>query len=104
MGWVVNGPLQGSGVCEGDHLFIYANKISIDRIEEFLVNQYNHDFNEKASTEQEEMLRDDRKFVEIMEGSAQLQNGHYKFQLYLSKGKMLPCQTIAVLHYYVFKV
>lgn len=39
LGWVINGPLQGSGLCEGDHLSIHANKISIDRIEELLANQ-----------------------------------------------------------------
>lgn len=65
LGWVINGPLQGSGLCEGDHLSIHANKISIDRIKELLANQYNHDFNEGASSEQEEMSREDRKFVKI---------------------------------------
>lgn len=65
---------------------MHANKISINRIEEQLANQYNCDFNERASTEQEELSREDRKYVEIMECSVQLQNRHYKFQLPL-KGK-----------------
>ncbi|KAK0137844.1 hypothetical protein N1851_025926 [Merluccius polli] len=81
LGWVINGPLQGSSNCGIDHPSIYANRIAIDRIEELLTSQYNYDFNERASAEQEEMSREENKFMEIMESSAKLQNGHYTFQM-----------------------
>ncbi|KAK0131366.1 hypothetical protein N1851_033909 [Merluccius polli] len=81
LGWVINGPLQGSSNCGIDHPSVYANRITIDRIEELLTSQYNYDFNERASAEQEEMSREENKFMEIMESSAKLQNGHYTFQM-----------------------
>ena len=81
LGWVINGPLQGSSNCGKDHPSVYANRIAIDRIEELLTSQYNYDFNERASAEQEEMSREENKFMEIMESSAQLQNGYYTFQM-----------------------
>lgn len=81
LGWVINGPLQGSSDCGSDHSLVHANRIALDRIEELLTSQYNYDFNEQASAEQEEMSREERKFVEIMESSAQFKNGHYTFQM-----------------------
>lgn len=81
LGWVINGPLRGNGNCKNDYPSVYANRIAIDRIEELLTSQYNYDFNEQASAEQEEMSREEKKFTELMESSAQLQNGHYAFQL-----------------------
>ncbi|XP_062415351.1 uncharacterized protein LOC134107519 [Pungitius pungitius] len=81
LGWVINGPLRGSSDCGSEHPSVYANRIAIDRIEELLTSQYNYDFNERASAEQEEMSREEKKFVEKMESSVQLQNGHYVFQM-----------------------
>lgn len=79
--WVINGPLWGSSCCGSDHPLVYAKRIAIDRIEELLTSQYKYNFNEQGSAEQEEMSREENKFVEIMESSAQLQNGHYTFQM-----------------------
>lgn len=76
--WSVTG---GSSGCGSDRPSVYDNRIAIDRIEELLTSQYNYDFNEQASAEQEEMTREENKFVKIMESSAQLQNGHYTFQM-----------------------
>ncbi|XP_052407932.1 uncharacterized protein LOC127953079 [Carassius gibelio] len=81
LGWVINGPLRGCSDCVSDHPSVCANRIAVDRIEELLTNQYIYDFNEQASAEQEEMSREEKKFVKIMESSAQLQNGHYTFQM-----------------------
>lgn len=77
----VNGLLRGSSDCGRNHSSVYANRIAIDRIEELLSSQYNYNFNERASEEQEEMSREEKKFMEIKESSAQLQHEHYTFQL-----------------------
>lgn len=53
----------------------------MDRIEELLSSQYNYGFIERSFTEQEEISREERRFLEITESSAQLKNGHYKFEL-----------------------
>lgn len=45
-----------------------------------LNNQYRHDFNERPSKDQE-MSREDIKFMEIMESSATLQEGRYCLKL-----------------------
>ena len=58
LGWVINGPLRGSSDCGSDHPSVHANRIAIDRIEELLTSQYNYNFNEQASAEQEEMSRE----------------------------------------------
>lgn len=66
LGWVINGPLRESNDCGSDHPSACANRIAIDRIEGLLTIQYNYDFNEQASAEQEETSREEKKFVEIM--------------------------------------
>ena len=48
------------------------NRISVCKLEEMLIHQYNHDFNERT-VEEKEMFREDLKFLEIMEHSAVLQ-------------------------------
>lgn len=49
LGWVINGPARGnSGCCQRSCSTVYANRISIVRLEELLISQYNQDFNEKA--------------------------------------------------------
>lgn len=83
LGWVINGPLQGNHDKQSGSGYptFSANRIIVDRIEELLINQYNHDFSEITSTDQEEMSRDEKKFVEIVESSVQLKKGHYTFKL-----------------------
>lgn len=84
LGWVINGPLQGCSEerCENGHPTAAVNRISIERLEELLNNHYNHDFNENASGDKEEMSRDDVKFMEIMKYS---QDGHYSLKLPFKK-------------------
>lgn len=60
---------------------ITANRISIANIEDLLVKQYNHDFNEKSTEEKPEMSREDLKFMKIMNSSAELNNRHYCLRL-----------------------
>lgn len=69
LGWVVNGPLSGSGGTPVPSTTV--NCISLQTLEQMLVSQYNHDFSEKAQ-EEKEMSRDDLRFMETMEQSAEV--------------------------------
>lgn len=50
-----------------------------------MVNQYNHYFNEITSEDQDEMSREERKFVEMVGNSVQLKEQHYKMKLPFKK-------------------
>jgi len=92
LGWVVNGPLQGrkDNGSTSERTNITVNRISVDKLEEMLNKQYNHDFNEIAS-ETKEMSREDHAFMEKVNGSIKLQDGHYKLNLPFKKeNPMLP--------------
>ena len=60
LGWVVNGPLRSGNDNRG---IVTANRISVAKIEELLISQYNQDFNEKYMEEKLEMSREDLKFM-----------------------------------------
>ena len=45
------------------------------------VNQYNHDFDENISCEQEEMSREELRFMDIVASSVQPEDQHYKMKL-----------------------
>ncbi|KAK0147803.1 hypothetical protein N1851_012494 [Merluccius polli] len=51
LGWVVNGPLSGNS--DAPLSSATVNRISLQRLEEMLVSQYNHDFIEKPTEERE---------------------------------------------------
>ncbi|XP_043983761.1 uncharacterized protein LOC122837472 [Gambusia affinis] len=90
VGWVINGPLRSERKKTGCYSFT-VNRISVEHLETMLIEQYNHDFNEKTSQEQIEMSRDDIKFMNIMNNSAQLKNGHYCIDLpFKSESSILP--------------
>ncbi|XP_073783913.1 uncharacterized protein isoform X2 [Danio rerio] len=79
LGWVVNGPLQGSRnkvKCSG----VTVNRISVRKLEDMLGKQYNHDFNEN-SVEKKEMSREEHAFMEKVSKSIEFQDGHYKLNL-----------------------
>lgn len=82
VGWVINGPLHG-GSCRGKSGYsaVTANRISVEHLQEMLVKQYHHDFNEKSSEEQIEMSREDIKFMDIVSSTAKLIGGHYCIDL-----------------------
>lgn len=92
LGWVVNGPLQGSKD-NGNTIEcpdVTVNRISLGKLEEMLNKQYNHDFNEIAS-ENKEMSREDHAFMEKVNRSIELQDGHYKVNLpFKMENPMLP--------------
>lgn len=57
--------------------------MSVESLELLLENQYQRDFNDRVAEDKEEMSREDVKFVEIMEQSVKLQDGHYSLNCHL---------------------
>ncbi len=82
LGWVINGFVK-----EADDRrkigfqSVTANRISVAKLEELLVAQYNHDFDEKSSEDDFKMSREDQRFMEIMDQSISTENGHYCIDL-----------------------
>lgn len=80
LGWVINGPLEATPtVNTGECHAVSVNRISVEKLEKLLVQQYNHDFNEIV--DDKEMSMEDKRFVKIAEQSIRLQNGHYSLDL-----------------------
>lgn len=81
LGWVVNGPLRGGEPRKGKkgHPEVTVNRISVAKLQDLLVSQYNQDFNEKS--DHVCLSREDQRFMQIMESSIQLDEGHYCFDL-----------------------
>ena len=74
LGWVINGPLHGNNSSSGaecQSTSAMVNRISVCKLEEMLDNQYNPDFNERA-TEEKGLSRKYIKFMEIVTRSAPL--------------------------------
>ncbi len=82
LGWVVNGPLQGSkdNRNKTEYPDVTVNRISVSKLGEMLGKQYNHDFNESAA-EKKEMSREEHAFMEKVRKSIELQDGLYKLNL-----------------------
>ncbi|KAK0141927.1 hypothetical protein N1851_020398 [Merluccius polli] len=90
VGWVVNGPLRGSeSSIHNDCQSATINRISIANLEKLLINQYNHDVNEKASEEKREHSIEDKRFLEIASKSVSLFDGHYTLNLPFRKDDVL---------------
>lgn len=83
LGWVVNGPLSSSPTSVDEHgrPCMSVNRISIEKLEEILVDQYNQDFAERHYDERPEMSLEDKQFLEIASTSAVLRDGHYHLKL-----------------------
>ena len=81
LGWSVNGPLNGnSGTMEAELPSIMANRIGVHKLEEMLTAQYNYDFNDRKM-EDEQMSREDVRFMDIVENSVELVDGHYSLRM-----------------------
>ncbi|XP_031425669.1 uncharacterized protein LOC116220856 [Clupea harengus] len=77
LGWVVNGPLRSE---TGSAKSVTVNRISVARLEELLISQYNQDFSEVASEETTEVSIEDKGFLK-MANEAVLNDGHYNLKL-----------------------
>lgn len=85
LGWVINGPLKREGCTtpSESQLSVSVNCISIANVENLLVQQFNHDFPEKASEEKHEMSQEDIQFMDSVNEKAKKINGHYSIGLSL---------------------
>ena len=83
LGWVVSGKNEDgqSDVGEDGCHVANMNRISVESLELLLEKQYEHDFSEKAAEDKDEMSREETKFIDIMEQSVTLQEGHYSLKL-----------------------
>ena len=83
LGWVINGPLRSEGCTtpSKSQLSVSVNRISIANVENLLVQQFNHDFPEKASEEKHEMSREDIQFMDSVTETAKKVDGHYSIGL-----------------------
>ncbi|KAL7877734.1 hypothetical protein SRHO_G00043770 [Serrasalmus rhombeus] len=91
LGWVVSGLLHDEHVCLNKHgkPYVCSHRISVERVSELLVQQFNHDFPESAY-EKVEMSQEDLRFLDIMDTSAKLQDGHYYLPLPFKRGPKMP--------------
>ena len=81
LGWVINGPLGQEDSDDSDTASVQVNRISLGKLEEMLIKQYNQDFVEQHCDEHAELSVEDKQFMEIMSSSATLTNGHYYLKL-----------------------
>ena len=65
-----------------------VNRIAVHKLEEMLAAQYNHDFNDK-NLEDEQMSREEMRFLEIVSHSAKLVDGHYSLKLPFRKERLM---------------
>lgn len=81
LGWTINGPLGSAPVDEHGKPRITSNRISVARLEELLVQQYNQDFSEVAYNEKQEHSFEDKKFLKVVKDSITMKEGHYVIRL-----------------------
>lgn len=80
LGWVVSGSYKDWESNEDCH-YVSVNRVSMESLELLLEKQYEHDFNEKDAEDKVGMSREETRFIEIMEQSVKLQDGHYSLKL-----------------------
>lgn len=71
LGWVINGPINGNSgeQCQNGYPAVTVNRINIDKLEELLIRQYNHDLNKDFFNDKEEMSVEENKLMGMMEKS-----------------------------------
>ncbi|KAL7883055.1 hypothetical protein SRHO_G00007130 [Serrasalmus rhombeus] len=96
LGWVVSGPLKGrEDKGRYDCPAVTANRISVTKLQDLLIAQYNQDFNE-ATADDSSMSREDHRFMQIVESSIHQDEGHYCFDLPFKAAEvMLPDNRVA---------
>lgn len=78
--WTVNGPLSDGGAdCEQPTLTV--NCISVVRLDELWKQQFQVDFPECSQDEQLGPSKEDCQFMEMVENSVKLMDGHYSIAL-----------------------
>ncbi len=80
LSWVVNGLIRGEDgikAVDGVESSFSTNRISIAKIEELLIQQYNTDFSELSSEDKAKMSQKDHQFMQSVAKSIELSDGHY---------------------------
>ncbi|XP_049329531.1 uncharacterized protein LOC125794101 [Astyanax mexicanus] len=82
LGWVVSGLLHNEHTRfnKQGKPYVYSHRISVETLHDLLIQQYNHDFPESAY-EKEEMSQDELRFLDIMNSSIKVKDGHYQLPL-----------------------
>lgn len=82
LGWIVNGPLKPHTDTENsEYSQATVNHISIESVEQLLVQQFNQDFPERLCDDKLEMSQEDQQFMDSVNDSAYYTNGHYFISL-----------------------
>ncbi|KAK3518715.1 hypothetical protein QTP70_008921 [Hemibagrus guttatus] len=90
LGWTVNGPL-GGGCCDGPDVYQSAgtiNRISAVTLDELWKQQFKTDFPECSQEEQPGLSREDCRFLEMVNNTVKLVDGHYSIALPLKDRKI----------------
>lgn len=91
LGWVVNGPLNSAAVVYHGRPVASVNRISIEKLETLLKQQYSHDFPEKEYEERPQISVEDLQFINMMSKETTLKDNHYYLPLPLrNKDVVMP--------------
>ncbi len=79
----MNGPFHGEDtwINKRGQSYVHAHRISVENLNDLLIQQYNHDFPEKYAEERNEMSLEDCRFMQVMDSSAEIVNGRYQLPL-----------------------
>lgn len=98
LAWVINGSIRRDDCSDTSEigLSVSVNRISFANVEKLLVNQFNHDFPEKPSKEKQEMSQEDIQFMDCVNETVKMVDGHYS--VCLPSQKQRAAQRISKLH------
>ena len=88
LGWTVNGPLGKGTESSAHQCAVYINRISAVTLDELWKQQFKTDFPENSQDELPALSREDCKFLEMADRTAQLVDGHYSIALPLKNREM----------------
>lgn len=80
LGWTVNGPLRDHTNTDLEncwHSQATVNHISVENVEQLLLQQYNQDFPERLCDDKVEKSQEDQKFINCVRDSIYHADGHY---------------------------
>lgn len=75
---VINGSIRRDDCCDTSEigLSVSVNRSSFANVEKLLVNQFIHDFPEKPSEEKQEMSQEDIQFMDCVNETVKMVDGH----------------------------
>ncbi|KAI2661726.1 G2 and S phase-expressed protein 1 [Labeo rohita] len=88
LGWILNGPLREpveESMYDNKQASVTVNRISIESVEQMLIQQYNHDFPERNCDDKAELSQEDYQFLDSVSNSLQFTDNHYYIGLPLKK-------------------